>query len=189
MNRKNRANVIVDSHANIDRLPASTARAPASARAGGRTVVLGIGNTLLADEGVGVHVVEALRRAEAPAEGVEYVDGGTLSFGLAADLHGAGRLIVVDAAELDAVPGTLRVLTGGAMDRFLTERSRRSVHEVGLADLLQVLALDDGLPPERALVAIQPRRVDWGDTPTPEVAAAMPEACRAVRALIEGWTA
>lgn len=175
----------MDSLADIPRPPVSTASAPEGAAPRGRTVVLGIGNTLLADEGVGVHVVGAMRRERAP--GVEFIDGGTLSYALAADLYGAARLIVVDAAELGEAPGALRVLTGEAMDRFLAGPTRRSVHEAGLADLLQVLALEDGLPGERALVAIQPQSVDWGDAPTPAVAAALPAACRAVRALIDGW--
>lgn len=177
----------MDSRANSNRPPRSTAFSDRGAVPRGRTVVLGIGNTLLADEGVGVHVVETMRRDGAAAPGVTFLDGGTLSYALAAELFGAARLIVVDAAELGEAPGAVRVLTGGAMDRFLSARTRRSVHEAGLADLLQVLALEDGLARERALVAIQPQSTDWGDAPTPAVAAAMPAACRAVRALIDGW--
>jgi hydrogenase maturation protease len=167
-----------------------TLPAPAAAEArpaGLRTVVLGIGNTLLTDEGVGVHVVESLRRSYAGRDDVVLVDGGTLSFTLAGELHGAGRLIVVDAAQLNAAAGTVEVRVGGAMDRFLTEKRTRSVHEVGLADLLQIAALDGGLPRQRALVAIQPQRVDWGELPTPVVAAALPAARDAVRRLIEAW--
>ncbi|HSO07269.1 MAG TPA: HyaD/HybD family hydrogenase maturation endopeptidase [Pelomicrobium sp.] len=177
----------MDSRANIACSPVSTASAPEGADSRGRTVVLGIGNTLLADEGVGVHVVDAMRRESHGPSNVEFLDGGTLSYALAADLFGAARLIVVDAAELGEAPGALRILTGEAMDRFLAGRTHRSVHEAGLADLLQVLALENGLPAERALVAIQPQSVDWGDAPTPALAAVMPAACRAGRALIDGW--
>lgn len=168
----------------LDPLPARavTAAVPAACR----TVVLGIGNTLLTDEGVGVHVVESLRRKYRGGD-VVFVDGGTLSFTLAGELHGAGRLIVVDAAQLGAAAGTVEVLVGDAMDRFLTESRPRSVHEVGLADLLQIVALDGGLPRQRALVAIQPQRVDWGELPSPAVAAAMSAACARVSSLIEAW--
>jgi hydrogenase maturation protease len=179
----------VNSHALISRKGPTSDPGSAGADLPFRTVVLGIGNTLLTDEGIGVHVIEALRTGPQAAAGVEYVDGGTLSFSLAAQLHGADRLIVVDAAQLGAAPGTHRVLTDAAMDRFLTEGNHCSVHEVGLADLLQVLALEGSLPGQRALVAIQPDTLDWGDAPTAAVADAMPAACRAVQGLIERWPA
>ena len=114
-------------------------------------LILGIGNTLLSDEGAGVHAVRRLE-AEASLPDVQYLDGGTLSFTLAGAIEDSGRLIVVDAAELGAPPGTVRCFEGGAMDDFLGSSRKRSVHEVSLLDLMAVVLLAGRLPERRALV-------------------------------------
>ena len=151
-------------------------------------LVLGVGNTLLSDEGVGVHVVEALlSRPNLPREGVEYVDGGTLSFTLAAPIQSAEALIVVDAAQLNATPGTLRVFLGNEMDHFLNSNRKSSVHEVGLTDLRSIAILSGHWPERRAMIAIQPQKMDWGEYPTDEVGAAIPKACAEINSLIDGW--
>lgn len=151
------------------------------------TLVLGVGNTILTDEGVGPWVVERLRALNPDAPGVTWMDGGTLSFSIAASVEDAEYLVVVDATELKAAPGTVRVFVDEEMDKMLGGHGR-SIHEVGLMDLVNMARLTERLPQHRALVGIQPDIVDWGTEPTPAVAAAMPEAARAVAALIEGWT-
>jgi hydrogenase maturation protease len=151
-----------------------------------KTLVLGIGNTLLSDEGIGIHVIRKLANAT-PNTDTTLLDGGTLSFTLAGPIEDCERLIVVDAAELRAQPGSVRVFVDAEMDRHVAAGGKRSVHEVGLADLLAVAALAGRLPPQRALVGIQPQSMDWGMQPTEPVAAALPGACRAVEQLIEAW--
>lgn len=150
-------------------------------------LVLGIGNTLLSDEGAGVHAVRSLEAEQPPLEGVHYLDGGTLSFTLAGAIEDSERLIVVDAAELGTPPGTVRCFEGEDMDRFLGGNRKRSVHEVSLLDLLAVVLLAGRLPRYRALVGIQPQLVDWGQDPTPPVRQAIPLACAQVRELIRRW--
>lgn len=152
-----------------------------------KILVLGLGNTLLSDEGVGVHVVQSLANEFADDEGVELIDGGTLSFTLAVPIAESNGLIVVDAAQLKDRPGALEVFEGEAMDRFLAGNRKSSVHEVGLMDLMSVARLTDTWPARRALVAIQPERVDWGETPTEAVAAAIPKACAHIRTLLGDW--
>lgn len=152
-----------------------------------RTVVLGIGNTLLTDEGVGVHVVERLR-AESPDDGsIEFVDGGTLSFTLADVMAGTDQLIIIDAAELDSPPGSVSLFENEKLDDYLGYGKRRSVHEVSLLDLLAITHLTGDLPARRALIGIQPHKVDWGENPCDEVAAAIPRACEMTRELIREW--
>ena len=151
-----------------------------------KTLVLGIGNTLLADEGVGVHVLDQLASHELPQD-VELLDGGTLSFTLAGTIQDAESLVVVDAANLRAPAGTLQVFEGEAMDAFLMGNRKSSVHEVGLTDLRAIAILAGHWPEQRALVAIQPQDVGWGERPTPAVAAAIPHAVSAIQALIKGW--
>ena len=151
-------------------------------------LVLGIGNTLLSDEGVGIHVVQALLSpSNRPREGVEYVDGGTLSFTLAVPIQSADALVVIDAAQLNAAPGEIQVFVGNEMDRFLNTNRKSSVHEVGLTDLRAIAILAGHWPEKRAMVAIQPQKLDWGEYPTVAVAAAIPKACVEVNLLIDGW--
>lgn len=149
-----------------------------------KTLVLGIGNTLLTDEGAGVHALEALRAVHPEQENVTYLDGGTLSFTLAGEVEQADNLIVIDAAQLKREPGTVACMTNQDMDDFLGS-CKRSVHEVGLLDLLDIARLTDTLPEKRALVAIQPDIVDWGEQPTKPVADAIPVAVNHVIDLMQ----
>jgi hydrogenase maturation protease len=151
------------------------------------TLVLGVGNTILTDEGVGPWVVEHLRALNPGAPGITWMDGGTLSFSIASDVEDAQHLIVVDATELKAEPGTVRVFVDEEMDAMLGGHGR-SIHEVGLMDLMNMARLTERLPKRRALVGIQPAVIDWGTEPSASVGAAMPVAARAVAALIEEWT-
>lgn len=152
-----------------------------------KTLILGIGNTLLSDEGVGVHVTQQLQSMLPPSDDLEILDGGTLSFTLASPIEDADALIVVDAAQLKSSPGTLKVFEGKEMDAFLLGNRKSSVHEVGLTDLMSIAMLTGHWPERRALVAIQPEKVDWGDAPTPQVAAAVPLACEHIQTLIGEW--
>jgi hydrogenase maturation protease len=152
-------------------------------------LVLGVGNTLLQDEGAGVHVIRHLAQ-EAQGrglEGAELVDGGTLSFTLAPRLQNISGLIVVDAAQLCAAAGTVQVMEGAAMDAFLLHARRLSVHEVCLGDLLAMAHAAGELPACRALVGIQPACVEWGDEPTVHVASAVRIAARRVQEILARW--
>jgi hydrogenase maturation protease len=158
----------------------------ASAEAADSILVLGIGNVLLGDEGAGVH---AMRRLEQSSgfPGVEFADGGTLSFTLAGLIESRPALIVFDAAEMQAAPGSVAVFEGSRMDEFLGSGGRRSVHEVSLLDLMAAVALWGHLPPRRALIGIQPQIIDWSEAPSEAVAHAIPRACEHARELIERW--
>ena len=154
-----------------------------------KTLILGIGNVLLRDEGAGIHALRQLEPLLHAHDNIELMDGGTLSFTLAGAIEEAERLIVIDAAQLNAAPGTTRVFVGDDMDAFVGGSRKRSVHEVGLIDLMAIARLTDRLPGERALVGIQPEEMDWGEAPSPAVAAAIPTACRQVLDLLEDWNA
>jgi hydrogenase maturation protease len=150
------------------------------------TLVLGIGNTLLSDEGTGIHMLDYLRDHFPDLPCVEYLDGGTLSFTLAAWIEDATNLIVVDAAELLAAPGTVQVFRGEDMDRF-AGKTKRSVHEVSLGDLLSIAHLTGTLPANRALIAIQPEIIEWGSSLSDAVAKALPGAAQQAVDLIMQW--
>lgn len=150
-------------------------------------LVLGIGNVLLCDEGCGVHVIHHLQQHYGTTwPDVLFVDGGTLSFTLAAYIETASQLIIVDSAQFDAKPGSLRTFIEADMDRFLGG-GKRSVHDIGLLDLLNIVRLNGRLPAKRALVGIQPERIAWGEQPSPTLAAAIPNAALQVLAILNVW--
>lgn len=150
--------------------------------------VLGIGNRLLSDDGVGPAVIDRLMINSPKQSSAVYRDGGTIGLALLPEIEDASAFIAVDAAELNAPPGTVRVFEAEAMDAQLSG-PKRTVHEVALSDLLSAAALAGTLPARRALVVIQPETVEWGISPSPAVADAIPEACAAVSALVERWSA
>ena len=152
------------------------------------TLILGVGNTLLTDEGAGVHAMAYLQQSPDIPENVTFIDAGTLSFVLADAIAGADNLIIFDAAQLDREPGSVQVFEGDALDEFLVS-GRRSVHEVGFADLMDIARLQDSLPRRWALIGIQPGDFGWGDAPGDAVQAALPEAAMLARELIDQWSA
>lgn len=155
-----------------------------------RALLLGLGNVLLSDDGIGVHVVRALDASSPsppPGTSVTICDGGTLGLELLGRLDGIDALIVVDASEFGATPGTVRTFLDRQMDAQVGGR-RRSVHEVALADLLAAAALTGRSPGRRALIGIQPASTDWGLAPTEAVQAAIPAACGAVAGLLCDWS-
>ncbi|MHB8825598.1 MAG: hydrogenase maturation protease, partial [Thiobacillus sp.] len=141
----------------------------------------------LTDEGIGIHVLQALEPELANWPDVTLLDGGTLSFTLAGPIEDADALIVVDAANIKTKPGEWALLKGEEMDAFLMGNRKSTVHEVGLTDLRAIAMLAGHWPEKRAMLAIRPDVVDWGERPTPAVAAAIPPACAAIRGLIREW--
>ena len=151
-----------------------------------KVVVLGLGNTLQTDEGIGVHVVNYLKKHN-HLTNAEFIDGGTMSFNLVEPIAQADQLIVVDTAELNSLPGSVKVFEGIEMDAFIANGRKSSAHEVGLKDALSIALLEGRLPGHRALVGIQPLKFGWGNQPTQAVADAIPKACRKVFEISQNW--
>ncbi len=151
-------------------------------------LVLGVGNSLLGDDGVGIHVTTALRQAvdAAGGEDLRVMDGGTIGLALLPEVEATDALVIVDAAELGEAPGTVRVFEGRDIDRHLSGK-RRSVHEVAILDLLAAAELRGSRPARCALVAVQPASTDWALEPTPAVREAVPVACEAILQLTRSW--
>lgn len=150
------------------------------------TLVLGIGNNLLTDEGLGVHAVRYLETHHPDEPGLTYLDGGTLSFTLAEPIAEHDNLIVVDAARFGESPGTVRCLEGDEMDRYLTG-NRASVHEVGLMDLFDIARLSETFPDQRALIGVEPAELGWGEYLSPAVAPSLPRVAALVLELTARW--
>lgn len=142
------------------------------------TLILGLGNTIMTDDGIGPKVIDRLRLdGELPAA-ITLLDGGTLGLDLLPHLEGVERLIIVDAVETGAPPGTLVRLAGEDVPVAL--ETKLSPHQMGLKDLLAVARLMDCLPPEVVLVGVQPGCLELGTELTPAVAAQLPELARMV---------
>jgi hydrogenase maturation protease len=147
-----------------------------------RTVVLGLGNILLGDEGIGVHVVEELQRSGG-LPGVELVDGGTAGFSLLPYFDGAGLVVIVDAADDGAPPGTVTL----ARPSFAAGHPAALVpHDVGLKNILDAVALADERP-DVILVTVSIAEADRASLElSPAVSRAVREAAARVRDILSG---
>ncbi|GAB4290265.1 MAG: HyaD/HybD family hydrogenase maturation endopeptidase [Roseovarius sp.] len=150
-------------------------------------LVLGLGNLLLSDEGVGLAVIRALAERYDLPDTVEILDGGTAGMDLLDQVAGRARLLVVDCARLDAAPGTVREIDGAAVPAFF--QTRFLPHMIGFADLMAGVALMDGLPGEIAFVGIEPESMELGLALSPACAAAVERALALVVARLGSWGA
>lgn len=150
------------------------------------TLILGIGNTLLTDEGAGIHALNLLQLEYPDTPNLTFVDGGTLSFTLATWIEDCSNLIVFDAAQLNQPTGTVKTFVDEAFDDFLGA-SKRSAHEVGLLDLMDIARLTGHFPKHRALIGIQPEFMSWGMQPSKAVQDALHPAVNEAKNLINKW--
>jgi hydrogenase maturation protease len=134
-----------------------------------KTLVLGLGNILLGDEGVGVRVVERLQELYQFPQGVQVLDGGTLALDLLPYVEDADRLLVIDALEMGTEPGTVARLESDEVPAFLSVKL--SPHQMGLADLLAAARLRDLYPGRVVLWGVQPAVMRPGLALSPSVAA------------------
>ena len=141
-------------------------------------LVLGIGNLLIGDEGVGCKAVEELNeRYQLPPE-LECIDGGTAGFELLSLMDGKDLVILIDALRNDMEPGTSVLVAGEDVPQvFLTSISP---HQLGISDVLAAAQLTDALPGQLFLYGIEPRNMDVGIGLTPEVEAGMEKVISAV---------
>ena len=131
------------------------------------TVVLGLGNLLRRDEGLGVWALQRLARHRLP-DSVRLLDGGTLGLDLISEVEGCASLVVLDAILAGAEPGTLVRLADDAVPG--APGLRTSMHEVGLDDLLAVLRLRGSMPRRVVVLGVEPSETElgWGVSPAVE---------------------
>ena len=134
-------------------------------------IVLGLGNILLRDEGVGVRVVEALVNRYVLPDEVAVVDGGTVGMDLLDTLAGCGHLMICDAVQTGAPPASVVKLAGAEIPAFF--QTRFSPHQLGLAELLATLILMEEAPAAMTLIGIVPVELDLGAELSPQVAAVL----------------
>jgi hydrogenase maturation protease len=125
-----------------------------------KTLVLGVGNKLMSDEGVGVHVIERLAAGYDIPEEVQVLDGGTLGMDLLYYLEGIENLLLVDAVEAHKEPGTIIRLEGEDVPSFLSLKI--SPHQLGVPDMLAAARFKDLYPKRLVLWGIQPELLEIG---------------------------
>jgi len=136
------------------------------------TLILGIGNILLRDEGVGVHVIEQMRGIDLP-EGVELVDGGTGGADLLDVLAERKKVIVVDTVETDRKPG--EVLRFGIDDLLETNHCSMSLHEIGLSESFMMARQLKCEPEEVVIFGVSPKSTECGMELSQKVSASIPD--------------
>lgn len=145
----------------------STTRTPEQTPA--KTLILGVGNLLLSDEGAGLRVVERLVTTYQIPEEIRTLDGGTLGLDLLHYLEGVENLLIVDAVEIGEEPGTLRRLEGEEVPSLMSVKV--SPHQVGIPDMLLAAKLRDLYPRNLVLWGVQPGTLEVGLDLSPPVAA------------------
>jgi hydrogenase maturation protease len=143
-----------------------------------RVLIIGIGNLILQDEGIGVHAVRELARQSLPPQ-VEVIEGGTALMELLPAIRDAERIIVIDALRGGAKPGTIYRLSPD--DLMIDAERTLSLHQVGLLEVLG-MARQLGGNPHVVIIGVEPKEISWGMELTPEVAARIPQVIEAVLA-------
>jgi hydrogenase maturation protease len=148
----------------------------------GNVVIMGIGNWLLSDDGIGVHAAQAL--AEAPPPGALVVDAGTDILSALSFFPAAGRVLLIDAVQGGESPGAIRLYEESDLIRHGTLTTSHTLH---------VLASRPFLPPGTAwpairILGVEPASLAYGMTLSPAVAAALPHVTRLCREIVNAWT-
>ena len=132
-----------------------------------KTLILGVGNLLMSDEGVGVHVIQRLRTDYYLPEQVQILDGGTLGMDLLYYLEGVENLLLIDAVQARKEPGALVRLEGDEVPAFLSIKV--SPHQLGIPDMLAAAKLKDVFPQRIVLWGVQPELMEIGLDLSPKV--------------------
>jgi hydrogenase maturation protease len=138
-------------------------------------LVLGVGNVLLQDEGVGVRTVEELLRRYRFGEDVHVLDGGTAGIELLRYIDGVEHLVIIDAISAGKKPGTVMRVEGE--DVPATFETKITPHQLGLSDLLATARLTDVMPPYLVLFGVEPKTMETGLEFSAEVLGSLDKLC------------
>jgi hydrogenase maturation protease len=149
-----------------------------------RMLVLGLGNLVHSDDGVGVHAIERLQRDSRVPAATVLMDGGTQGLSLLPHVSGYQRLLVIDAVDVGEAPGTIVRLEGDALRNL---PGKPSVHQLGFADMLVAMNLLGDAPTEVVVLGVQPQSTDWSAELTPCVRASLDELTTLVIDQLRSW--
>lgn len=150
-----------------------------------KTLVLGVGNKLMSDEGVGVHVIERLSAGYRIPEEIQLLDGGTLGMDLLYYLEGIENLLLVDAVETHKEPGTIIRLEDDEVPAFLAMKI--SPHQIGVPDMLAAARFKDLYPKRLVLWGIQPELMEIGLELSPLIESKMDQLVSNMVEQLKAW--
>ncbi len=148
--------------------------------------MLGLGNLVHTDDGLGVHAILGLQMDARVPAGVTLMDGGTQGLALIPHISGFEKMLVIDAIDVGEKPGTLLRLEGPAVENL---PGKPSVHQLGFADLMITLKLLGDTPPEVVLIGMQPESTAWSAELSNSVKASLPALYDAVIDQCKAWAA
>lgn len=140
------------------------------------TVIVGLGNILLKDDGVGVHAIQALRKEPLPPT-VELVDGGTSTLNLLSYFVECPKIIIIDALQAGLAPGTIYRLSPDDIPSYRSEHL--SIHDVQILDVVKMAALLGGQP-DVLILGIEPLEIALGLELTPVIQEKIPSLVQSV---------
>lgn len=150
-----------------------------------RTLVLGVGNPLMSDDGFGLALLEHLRLSREWPEDVTLMDGGTWGMNLLPAIEDADALLILDAIDAGKEPGALVVLQRSELPRYVAQKL--SPHQVDLRDVLALAELRGNLPMHAAALGVQPERIELGTELSALAAQRLAPAADAACAVLRHW--
>ena len=148
-------------------------------------VVLGVGNILLTDEGLGVHVVEDLKANYNFTPQISLIDGGTMGMELLTYMRGMKKILLIDAVNGGEAPGTIYEFPHRELEQYFTDHI--SVHEVGMQDILRIRAIQENPLEDAIVIGVEPESLDVGFEPSAPVQKALPEVKERVLRVLREW--
>ena len=136
-----------------------------------KIVILGVGNILLSDEGIGVHVANELMKMEFPSN-VSVIEGGTDGFRLLNIITETDRLIVIDAVKGDAIPGSIYRFDVNDVSSC-PSGFKTSVHQIGILEVIDLSGLI-GKTPRTTVIGVEPKSLEMGMELSPEIKEKVP---------------
>lgn len=147
--------------------------------------VLGIGNTILSDEGFGVRVVEFLKKNFIFPENVSLIDGGTLGVELQHFIVGTKKLLIIDSINGGEEPGKIFHLHDGEILKHFTQKI--SAHEIGIQDILTMLEITEKKIPVVELIGAQPFNLEAGTNLSPQMENLLPIFAKKTLEILQTW--
>jgi hydrogenase maturation protease len=145
-------------------------------------LILGVGNLLLSDEGIGVHVAQRMMHMELPPE-VHVVEGGTDGFGLVNVILEADRMILIDAVKGGGQPGSIYRFDIGDCPPY-PDLFKTSVHQISILEVINLSSLI-GPTPQTTIIGIEPHCLDMGMALSPQIEAKIPKIIQMIQEEVE----
>ncbi len=121
-------------------------------------LILGVGNTIQTDDGVGVHVIEEMRKNPLPKD-TDLFDGGTLGYDLLGAIEGRKKVIVIDTVKGQQSPGTLYKFSP---EDVPNDNNYDSLHQLGIIEAIRLAGLQNKAPDLTVIIGVEPEIIDWG---------------------------